>query len=130
MTAQTPATAEMKKWLRIRVRKKNAESCRESTPATGSSPTSAFNLALHQLFHSSVPARKWKHRHGLANIAGSNKQHGRENKNTKKLTLEALFRSFGARGRDKHWTGLGLDWIGSIANFVAFGLVSDYMQLF
>jgi len=25
-------------------------------------------------------------------------------------------------GRDKHWTGLGLDWIRTIANFVEFRL--------
>jgi len=51
MTAQTPATAEMKKWLRIgvrlftifwlRVRKKNAESCRSRLRHCGSRPTSA-----------------------------------------------------------------------------------------
>jgi len=25
-------------------------------------------------------------------------------------------------GKDEHWTGLGLDWIRTIANFVEFGL--------
>jgi len=53
MTAQTPATAEMEKWLRVRfftnfwwpvrfrVRKKNAESCRNWIQYSGSGPTSA-----------------------------------------------------------------------------------------
>ena len=29
------------------------------------------------------------------------------------------------RGRDDHWTGFGLDWIRTIANFVTFRLDSD-----
>ena len=27
--------------------------------------------------------------------------------------------------RDEHWTGLGLDWIRTIANFIEFGLDPD-----
>jgi len=31
--------------------------------------------------------------------------------------------------RDEHWTGLGLDWIRTIANFVEFGLAPDCKTL-
>jgi len=31
--------------------------------------------------------------------------------------------------RDEHWTGLGLDWIRTIANFVEFGLEPDCKSL-
>jgi len=40
------------------------------------------------------------------------------------LTLVA-----GLRGRDEHWTGLGLGWTRTIANFVEFGLEPDYKSL-
>jgi len=33
------------------------------------------------------------------------------------------------QNRDEHWTGLGLDWIRTIASFVEFGLDPDYKSL-
>ena len=66
MTTQTPATAEMEKWLciwfpfftdfwlRIRVRKKNAESRRSPLRQSGSGPTSAARPALCLVLSSSV----------------------------------------------------------------------------
>jgi len=54
MTAQTPAAAEMEKWLRVRffsnfwlrVRKKNSESWRSRFCHTGSVANSAAHLCL------------------------------------------------------------------------------------
>jgi len=40
-----------------------------------------------------------------------------------------LFWSWPMRARDEHWTGFGLDWIRTIANFVEFGLDPDCKQL-
>jgi len=33
------------------------------------------------------------------------------------------------RDADEHWTGLGLDWIRTIANFVELGLDQDFKSL-
>jgi len=49
MTTQTPATAKIEKWLRffpkfwLRIRRKNAESCRSRLRLSGSGPTSGRN---------------------------------------------------------------------------------------
>jgi len=36
-----------------------------------------------------------------------------------------LFWSWPMRARDEHWTGIGLDWIRTVTNFVEFGLDPD-----
>ena len=70
MTTQTPATAEIEKWLRsrvrffpnfwlrfwIRFRKKNPESSRSRLPHSGSGPTSAIHM-LHE-----QPEMEWARR--------------------------------------------------------------------
>ena len=45
-------------------------------------------------------------------------------KNLATLPLLVVFTS-----RDEHWTGLGLDWIGTLTNFVEFGLYPDCEML-
>jgi len=72
MTTQTPATAKMEKWLRIRfrfftnfwhrvrirLRKKNTESCRSRLRHSESGPTSTgWRLQRHLGCHSVVPEK-------------------------------------------------------------------------
>ena len=70
MTAQTPATAELEKWLRVGfftnfwlgvpiwVQRKNAESCWSRLQLAGSGPTSDLCIFVHQMPRDSL---QWSH---------------------------------------------------------------------